>query len=218
MTVTKVTDHEAQGVALLISQFRDKPFIEILVKALMTQVQEIEDALFDLLVKRTIDTAVGAQLDVIGKIVGQKRGTFAEETYRTFIRGRVLVNRSSGTTDQMVALVNTLLPTGASLVVREYYPAAFQIEVIGSVPDSFGNALAALVLEAKALGIAPHVKWFNGVAPFRFAAVAGIPDTGSPFGFGTGVFAAGSTGVAIASVVPALDFSDANNSQYLGVI
>ncbi len=218
MTVERVADHGDQGVALLISQFRNKPFIEILVRALMTQVQEIEDALFDLLVKRAIDTAEGAQLDVIGKIVGQPRGTFDEDTYKTFLRGRVLVNRSSGTVDQMVALVNTLLPAGASLVVREYYPASFDIEVTGSVPDWFGNALAQIVLEAKALGIGPHVKWFNGVAPFRFAAVASTPDLLSPNGFGTGVLSAGSTGVAPALVVPALDFSDANNSQFLGVI
>ncbi len=218
MTIELVTDHEEQGVALLISQFRDKPFIEILVKALMTQVQELENALFALLVERSIDTAVGAQLAVIGRIVGQEKGTFDEETFRTFIRGRVLVNRSSGTTDQMVELVNTLLPDGASLVLREYYPAAFQIEVTGSVPDFFGNALAAMVLEAKELGVAPHVLWFNGAAPFRFAAVAGTPDLGSPNGFGAGVFAAGSTGIGVATVVPSLAFNDAGNSQYMGVI
>lgn len=216
MTVTLVTDHEDQGVALLIAQFQDKPFIEILVRALMTQVQELENALWDLLTKRAIDTAVGAQLDVIGKIIGQPRGTFDEVSYRTFIRGRALVNRSSGTTDQMVELVNTLLPAGATLAVKEYFPAAFQIEVTSSVPDWFGNALAAMVLEAKALGVAPHVVWFNGPAVFRFAIPGDI--TPSPHGFGNGVFAAGSVGSAPVSVVPALDFSDANNSQYLGAI
>lgn len=216
MTVELVTDHEDQGVALLIAQFKDQSFIEILVRALMEQVQELEDTLWDLLTKRAIDTAVGAQLDVIGKIVGQERGTFDEDTFRTFIRGRVLVNRSSGTTDQMVELVNTLLPDGASLVVKEYFPAAFQIQVTGSVPDWFGNALAAIVLEAKALGVAPHVTWFNGPAVFRFA----IPGdtTPSPNGFGAGVLSAGSTGTAPVNVVPALDFSDANNSQFFGVI
>lgn len=218
MTVEFVSDHEDQGVALLISQFRNKPFIEILVRALMAQVQELEVVFFDLLVKRALDTAVGAQLDVIGRIVGQPRGTFDEDTYRTFLRGRVLVNRSSGTVDQMIELANTLLPDGASIVVREYYPAAFEIEVIGSVPDWFGNALAAITLEAKGVGIAPHTRWFNGVEPFRFAAVAGVPDLGSPNGFGSGVFAAGSTGLAVATVVPALDFSDANNSQFIGAI
>ena len=126
------------------------------------------------LVKRALDTAVGVQLDVIGRIVGQDRGTFDEDTYRTFLQGRILVNRSSGTVDQMIELVNTLLPDGASMVVREYYPAAFEIEVIGAVPDWFGNALAAITLEAKGVGITPHVRWFNGVEPFRFAAVAGL--------------------------------------------
>lgn len=218
MTLEFTADHEDEGVALLIEQFKNKTFIEILVRALMAQVQELEVALFDLLLKRALDTAVGAQLDVIGKIVGQDRGIFDEVTYRTWIRGRVLVNRSSGTVDQIVELVNTLLPDGSSLVVTEYYPAAFQIEVTGTVPDWFGNALAPIILEAKAVGIAPHVKWFNGNAPFRFADVAGVPDLADPNGFGAGVFAAGSTGVGLATVVPSLDFGDANNSQYLGLI
>lgn len=218
MTVEFVSDHGDQGVGLLISQFRDKPFIEILVRAHMAQIQELEVVFFDLLVKRALDTAVGVQLDVIGRIVGQSRGTFDEDTYRTFLQGRILVNRSSGTVDQMIELVNTLLPAGASMVVREYYPAAFEIEVIGAVPDWFGNALAAITLEAKGVGITPHVRWFNGVEPFRFAAVAGVPDVGSPNGFGTGVFAAGSTGLAVANVAPALDFSDANNSQFIGAV
>ena len=216
MTIELVTDHEDQGVALLITQFRDKPLIEIMLRALLEQVQEAENALFALLIERTIDTAVGAQLDVIGKIVGQSRGTFDEDTYRTFIRGRVLVNRSSGTTDQMVEIVNTLLPDGVSLRVKEYYPAAFQLEVTSSISDGLGNAIAAIVLEAKALGIAPHFLWFNGPAVFRMAQPGdSIP---SPNGFGNGVFAAGSIGTAPVSVVPALDFSDANNSQFLGVI
>lgn len=218
MTVELVTDHEEQGLALLISQFRDKAFIEILVRALMAQVQEAEDMLWDLLIMRAIDTAVGAQLDIIGKIVGQSRGTFDEDTYRTWIRGRVLVNRSSGTTDQMIELVNALLPEGASLSVSEYYPAAFQIEVNESVPDWFGNALAEIVLEAKALGVGPYVVWFNGPAVFRFSQTASVPELGSPNGFGAGVFAAGSDGTGVVSVVPALDFSDVNNSFYVGVI
>lgn len=218
MTIEHVTDHGDEGVAFLISQFRDKPSIEILVRALMTQVQAAEDALFALLTERAIDTAVGAQLVVLGKIVGQEQGTFDEETFRTLIRGRVLVNRSSGTVDQMIELVNTLLPAGASLVVREYYPAAFQIEVTGSIPDFIGNAIAGMVLEAKGLGIGPNVTWFNGAAAWKFAAVASTPELGSPNGFGVGRFAAGSTGVGDVNVVPALAFNEATNSQYLGAI
>jgi len=214
MSVEHVTDHEDQGVALLVSQFRNKPLIEILVRALMEQVQDLEDALWDLLVNRAIDTADGAQLVVIGKIVGQPQGTFDQDTYRTWIKARVLVNRSSGTVDDMVAIVNAVLPTGATMRVTEYYPAAFVIEVTSSVPDWFGQALAGIVRDAKALGVSPRVKWFNGV-PFRFAPAAGAPEAGS--GFGEGVWSAGSRGVGPVNVAPAFDFSDPNNSQYVGL-
>src|SRR5262249_42034837 len=52
---------------------KDKPNIAALLSALVAPAQDVEDAFQDLLTKRGIETGEGVQLDVVGKIVGQKR-------------------------------------------------------------------------------------------------------------------------------------------------
>ena len=66
-------DHEAQAISRLLTQFREAPQLQGYIKALMSEANPIECALIDLLNLRSIDTATGAQLDVIGEIVGQPR-------------------------------------------------------------------------------------------------------------------------------------------------
>ena len=66
-------DHEAQAISRLLTQFREAPNLQGYIKALMSEANLIECALIDTLAGRSVDTATGAQLDVIGEIVGQAR-------------------------------------------------------------------------------------------------------------------------------------------------
>lgn len=66
-------DHEAQAISRLLTQFREAPKLQGYSKALMSEANPIECALIDTLAGRSIDTATGAQLDIIGEIVGQAR-------------------------------------------------------------------------------------------------------------------------------------------------
>lgn len=66
-------DHEAQAVSRLLTQFREAPNLQGYIKALMSEANPIECALIDTLAGRSINTAIGAQLDVLGVIVGQQR-------------------------------------------------------------------------------------------------------------------------------------------------
>ena len=62
-----------ESVARLIQIYRDKPKFIALITLYANIAQEIEDTVFDMLLLRDVETAVGAQLDVIGRIVGQSR-------------------------------------------------------------------------------------------------------------------------------------------------
>lgn len=55
------------------AQFASSPRLEAIVRALYPPMQMSQDALRQLLDERWLDTAVGAQLDGIGQIVGQSR-------------------------------------------------------------------------------------------------------------------------------------------------
>lgn len=62
---------EARG--RLTEQFRSKDVIDRYLQLLINQQQELEQVFKDLIQLRSIDTAFGEQLDVIGRIVGQPR-------------------------------------------------------------------------------------------------------------------------------------------------
>ena len=65
--------YSEKSVNRLIQQYRDKPKFVALIGLYASIAQEIEDTVFDMLLLRDVETAVGAQLDVIGRIVGQDR-------------------------------------------------------------------------------------------------------------------------------------------------
>lgn len=66
-------DRPAQVRELLIEQYKDSPNLDVLIGAFATELQDVEVATDDLLNKRSIDTAMGVNLDIIGKIVVLER-------------------------------------------------------------------------------------------------------------------------------------------------
>lgn len=70
--IEKIT-YSNEVVARLIQLYRDKPNFRALLELYGTVAQEIEDTVFNMLLFRDVETAIGAQLDVIGRIVGQSR-------------------------------------------------------------------------------------------------------------------------------------------------
>jgi hypothetical protein len=190
------SDHVSRGVARLIDRYR-KPRTSALLESWLAEVQEVEDALWQLLVERSLETAVGDQLDVLGRIVGQPREGRDDETYRLWISARQMVLRSSGTTTQLLAIARKLV--GATGVVRleEYFPAAFVIRLEASIRLSIGYQIAYMLRQAKPAGVLFQMTWPDiGGSSFRFAP-ADVPVPDSPRGFDAGAFAAVSDGSTI---------------------
>ncbi len=86
--------HLAAGLNRLPEQWRDKPHMIALLSVFLSRYDAIEAAFQDLLLLRSIDTAntddptgiVGAQLDLIGRKVGQPRNGLTNADFRRFIR------------------------------------------------------------------------------------------------------------------------------------
>ncbi len=66
-------EHASVAWGHWLGQFQAKPRLEALVKALLKPAQGLQGALRDMYEQRWLDTAVGAQLDGIGEIVGLPR-------------------------------------------------------------------------------------------------------------------------------------------------
>ncbi len=83
--------------------------IEKLVATLATPFQSLENALQQLLTERSIDTAAGAQLDVIGRIVGQPRNAMDDDDYRRYCRARIVTNRATGTIPELITVTELIV-------------------------------------------------------------------------------------------------------------
>ena len=151
MPLVKIEDHVEQGLALLISQYRDKPRIAALLSSYLRRVQELEDAAFDVLVSKLIDSATGAQLEFIGRIVGQhNERDWDDDTYRLYIKARIRANQTGGHADDVIDVLN--LVETADFVLDEVYPAAMCVEFDPpTTADPF--ILIELARRAKASGV-----------------------------------------------------------------
>jgi hypothetical protein len=149
--VVPIKDHPEQGLALRIGQYKEKPRLERLFAVFLWQVQLLEDAVYDLLVKRFIDNATGAQLDLIGKIVGEKRLGRDDDEYRLFIRVRVQINRANATAPSVLTVLAMLTaPTPA--FYDEFYPASFAIE-LADEPERDPRQIFYALQDTRAAGV-----------------------------------------------------------------
>ena len=122
--MTHITDHADQAVARIPSQFADKPKFETLIRILTGPIQSIEDALWSILIDRRIKNAVGAQLDMIGRVVGQAREGYADDDYRMRLRARIAANRSSGSDEDLILIVRLFTHDDDYLVTLARYDVA----------------------------------------------------------------------------------------------
>lgn len=148
-----------EAVGRLVQQYKT-PKTEALIAALATPAQDLEDALIQVYTMRWIATAVGAQLDVLGEIVGQSRQGFLDDAYRLFIQSRVLVNRASGCPEELYAIFAPLLPAGATQALTYLGTASFLLTLGGAaVLDSLAAILAQLLRSARAAGVGGQLVW-----------------------------------------------------------
>jgi hypothetical protein len=128
--VTQVTDHAARGYALLMRALRgDRPLVAALLRALLRQTQDAEDAMWALLTL-TLDTATGAALDQFGELLGERRDPgLSDDVYRDVLRAVILANRSGGTGNELIAIGHLLFGNlFGDFTLEESFPAGVLLE------------------------------------------------------------------------------------------
>lgn len=130
--ITLFTQHVTQGLGRLLAQFQGKENIEAVLTAFLTQIQELENMFDQLLNDRTIDSASGDVLDLIGRVVGQDRMGFDDTEYRLWLKARILINKSSGTAEEIIEALYLITqftdPESFEVIENETdYPAYFSL-------------------------------------------------------------------------------------------
>lgn len=176
--------HAEEAISHLIELFRNGPRNQAVLGAVGQQLQELEQAIWDLIHGFDIDTAYGAMLDIVGATVGEARQGRTDDDYRAAIRVRMLVNFSDGKIEQLLEIMRGLSPS-AVVALTELAPATIVL-AFSTLGTTTAQTALAMLRQAKGGG----VKLFVGVGPSAVGGVDGAPPggvigsvDGSPAGF-----------------------------------
>ena len=144
MTIAKITNHTQQALDRLVSQFKGKQRLEGLITAFTEGHQNLEDVACDFLNFRSVFTAIGAQLDIWGVIVGEERQGKDDRAYRRSIFGKIGINTSEGTSEDVISTFS-FLTEAVRVFMVETFPAEmevyadtnFEFTLLGDGPDAF---------------------------------------------------------------------------------
>lgn len=198
MEVTTDTEHRATALARLIGRWRDKPKFAAIVRVYLDEIQALENACAEVRTARRLATATGAQLDVLGRIVGEPRRGRDDETYRLWIGVRIAINSSNGRAREIIAI----LKKASALTFRfwDFGRESLQVEYLEAY-DAAIYDLAEVVQESRGGGKSACVV-------FPTTALAGTfqlktVDGADSAAIGLGDASGGSTdGGLLATVVP----------------
>lgn len=156
-----------------------------LIRCFVEIIQEREDLYQAMLVAFLVDSAIGVQLDMIGKLVGQGRNGMVDDDYRRYIKARITVNKSDGLIEELITI--------AKLVVNDE-DAYFHLINMGSAELLFrveditmSWSIAEILMEMLTKAVGGGIRLVFTFSPepvgtrFRFAPYSG-PDTGNGWG------------------------------------
>lgn len=164
-------NHVEEGQALVLDRFKSGAVLGGILKALLNQVQALEDALQDITSERWLTTAVGAQLDALGQIVGEYRDGREDEDYRFALTLRIRINRSQGRVLDIFEVLNLLAPI-STFIYRENYPAGFEVEQIEPLTAERLRIIVRALKQTKAIatyGTFVHIEDDDDSGVFSFS-------------------------------------------------
>jgi hypothetical protein len=170
MTLAEKTTHATEAKDKLITQFKGLSEFEGLLDSYMAQIQELEGVLFDLLAIVTdLDSQDGAQLDLVGTVVGQAREGRADAAYLNAIKAKLVTNFASGTVDEMRTMLELIVTN--DFTIEEYFPAALVVRLVDAFLGS-GAEIASLITQIRAAGVRATLEYSteDDVDTFQFAS------------------------------------------------
>lgn len=165
-----IDDHVARALDRLAEQYRASTKLIGMLSALVQQIQEIDDAEWELATERYLYSDVeigvvtpffeaeGVQLDMIGVILQETRGSLTDVEYRLVLRAKVKLMRSSGTIEELIAIFHALDAAG-SVVITPYYPACFTLTISHVLNAAEAAVHVRFIRQGRAAGVGGCLLW-----------------------------------------------------------
>jgi hypothetical protein len=171
-------EHVLQAQRRLIEEYLPKPRVKALLCIYTDQIQQLEDALWQLQTLRFPNTAEGEQLDVLGVIVGQERQGLDDDDYAAVIMGRIQANRSGGTPPDLYAVALAALDGALSGAVHLTLGVA-EFVMTFDAPLSFSERIMNNLLQDARAASFRAVTIFSPVAAnaARYGDANNFPET-----------------------------------------
>lgn len=130
-----IAKDQTSQIDKILYRFKEYKNITDLMYSLLTEVSLLEQTFSDLYNERNLQTAIGKQLDQIGKLIGEERQGKDDDEYRKYLYIRTLVNKSSGTTPEIEEVINRT-EDATFIQVFNHYPASIYIYIkTPKIPD-----------------------------------------------------------------------------------
>jgi len=183
MSVAPINNSVQLALQRLLQQYKGRPLIAGFYTAFVKQIQDLEDSgdriqpglqIWD----GTTTPAIGAQLDLIGRIVGIARNGLDDAQYILVIFGKIAENFSDDTIQSVLSVVGYLFQA-QKILVQEIYPAGLYIQVLEpAIPKNFFPLVVNLIQNAMGGGIKLVIGSSATVNTFRFAGTGVGPNNG----------------------------------------
>lgn len=187
-----IGDYITRARELMLQQFKreEAPNLDKLLQVIMSEIQVAENEINKLVELRSITTASGAQLDILGDIAGIDRQGRTDSEYRSAILVQIAVNNGGGQERVLSALLTNLTPPGTIIDIWEVFPAGLDIFVS---TDTLTLSTIRSLRRAIAATVGLQFEYTPGGTPFAFE--------GGSFGAGFGSLYT-SDGGEFATVIP----------------
>ena len=174
-------------LARLITQYKNKPRLRALAQSYLEEVAELAIVLEQLCLAFRLGNAIGAQLDVLGRIVGAPRQGFDDRSYEQLIRAYIRAQKSEGKPEDIYAVFRILIAPGDLMVLDEYYPMAIVLRIASDAALNL-SVLMTLLLMAKGQAVRVGLVYGRKTRAFKTAPGAssvmnteiGLGDIGNP--------------------------------------
>lgn len=168
MNIEAKQTYVADAIALLVEQFKNSPNLSSVLTALVEQLQELDTVTMDLYTDRWLSSAIGVQLDIIGKIVGEQRQGRTDDDYRDAIKVRIGINLGNGTAEDVIEVVRSFFDD-MTVQVIDYYPASFTVKLVDPINPLVIDTvkLRAYIDSVKPVGVHAMLEFYVE-GPFQF--------------------------------------------------
>lgn len=147
-----VVDHEAEGNDKLLSQYKSSPIFDVTLDTFTAKINELEAEFTKFKTELNIDTALGANLDLIGDILKSPVRPIDDEDFRKVLYALVVAYNSEGRASDILNLISKITQSD-DINIIDYGLASFGVQVFNPVLPLDSDFITSAVNIAKSAGV-----------------------------------------------------------------